>query len=118
MKNLIYLLFVSITLISCSEQKPVKFITLTSDSEDAKNAFMEGILRDDQNEVNESEEAFKKATELDNDFLIAKVFYNSGIPSVQRENLIYAYENREKVSDIEKKIIEANYQMQIYGEFN
>ena len=118
MKNLIYLLLLSVTLISCSEQKPVKFITLTSNSEDAKNAFMEGVLRDDQNEVNESKVAFKKATELDNDFLIAKVFYNSGIPSVQRENLIYAYENREKVSDIEKKIIEANYQMQIYGEYN
>ena len=80
MKNLIYLLLVSITLISCSEQKPVKFITLTSDSEDAKNAFMEGVLRDDQNEVNESEDAFKKATELDNDFFNSQSFLQLWYP--------------------------------------
>ena len=41
MKNLIYLALLSVTLISCSEEKQVKRIEWTSTSEDAKVLFEE-----------------------------------------------------------------------------
>ena len=117
MKNkiLTFLLLLIISY-SCSEEKTVKYIPLTTDSQEAKEAFIEGVFRDDQNETNESTAAFKKAMELDDNFLLAKIFYNSGIPSENRERLLKAFENRNQVSEIEKKIIEANYQMQVYGD--
>ena len=114
MKKLILLLIVSLTIFSCAEEKQVKFIPLTTDSLEAKAAFIDGIFREDQNEINESLEAFKKAIDLDNDFLIPKIFYNS-TPSENRERLLEAYDKRESASEIEQKIIEAFYQMNIYG---
>ena len=114
MKKLILLLIVSLTVFSCAEEKQVKFIPLTTDSLEAKAAFIDGIFREDQNEINESLEAFKKAIDLDNDFLIPKIFYNS-TPSENRERLLEAYDKRESASEIEQKIIEAFYQMNIYG---
>ena len=45
-----------------------------------------------------------------------QIYYNSTIPSENRERIIYSYENRDNVSQIEK-IIEANYKMQVYGDF-
>ena len=117
MKKIITLSFLLI-LASCNqEKKEVKFIPLTTNSIEAKKAFMEGVYRFDQNEINESRAAYKKAVELDDDFLLAKVYYNSTIPSENRERIIYSYENRDNVSQIEKKIIEANYKMQVYGDF-
>lgn len=117
MKKIITL-SVLLFLASCNqEKKEVKFIPLTTNSIEAKKAFMEGVYRFDQNEINESRAAYKKAVELDDDFLLAKVYYNSTIPSENRERIIYSYENRDNVSQIEKKIIEANYKMQVYGDF-
>ena len=118
MKKLILLLIASITLISCAEEIPVKFIPLTTDSEEAKAAFKEGIFRNDQNEVNEAEAAFKKAIELDENFLLPKIFYNSGARADNRERSLYAYENRSKSSEIEQKIIEASYQRTFYSDLS
>ena len=66
MKNKFFILL-SLLIISysCSDEKVVKFIPLTTESEEAKEAFQEGIYREDQNETNESRAAFKKAIELD-----------------------------------------------------
>ena len=74
MKNKFYTPFTINNFLLCSDEKVVKFIPLTTDSEEAKEAFQEGIYREDQNETNESRAAFKKAIELDENFLLAKIF--------------------------------------------
>ena len=117
MKNkILTFLLLLIIFYSCSEEKTVKYIPLTTDSEEAKEAFQEGIYREDQNETNESRAAFKKAIELDENFLLAKIFYDSTVNTENRERLLEAYQRKSEVSEIEKKIIEANYQMQVYGD--
>ena len=111
------LLILSITLFSsCQEDKDVKFIPLTTNSIEAKQAFIEGVFRNDQNEANESRESFRKALDFDNDFLLAKIYYNSDSPEENRSRLLEAYENRMTVSEIEQKIIESNYQRRIYND--
>ena len=116
MKNKFFILL-SLLIISysCSDEKVVKFIPLTTDSEEAKEAFKEGIYREDQNETNESRAAFKKAIELDENFLLAKIFYDSTVYTENRERLLQAYQRKSEVSELEQKIIEANYERVVYG---
>ena len=116
MKNKFFILL-SLLIISysCSDEKVVKFIPLTTNSEEAREAFQEGIYREDQNETNESRAAFKKAIELDENFLLAKIFYDSTVYTENRERLLEAYQRKSEVSELEQKIIEANYERVVYG---
>jgi tetratricopeptide (TPR) repeat protein len=116
MKKLFLLLISTLNLISCAEEEPIKFIPLTTESEAAKAAFKEGVYRDDQNEVNEAFAAYEKAIELDENFLLPRIFLNTGVRSENRERLLFAFENRLKASEIEQKIIEAAYQRTFYGD--
>lgn len=118
MKNFFLLISISLVVFSCSEEKEVKFIPLTSESAEAIQSFKEGIYRFEQNELVESREAFKKALEYDKDFLLAMTYFSDENREENRKRILYAYENRDRVSEIERKLIEAEYQSRIYGELN
>ena len=112
------IIFLSTVFIGCQGKIDVKKIPLTSTSEEAKTAFFEGIYRYDQNEVDESNAAFKRALELDPNFELVKLYYDTKSPEQNRNNIIEAYNNREKVSEVEKGLIEAEYQLRIYGDLS
>jgi len=117
MKKIIYLLLINISLISCSEVKQVKRIEWTSTSEDAKVLFEEFLSNYENRRWNPKgqELLMDSILKLDPDFLMAKRSNNFKTRNETRENLIYAYENREKVSDIESRLIAANYERRING---
>ena len=77
MKNLIYLLLVSITLISCSEEKVAKRINWTSESQQAIQLFEEFLkineLEKDMPEY--QEKLMDSILSLDSNFVMAKTFY-------------------------------------------
>ena len=112
MKNLIYLLLVSITLISCSEEKVAKRINWTSESQQAIQLFEEFLkineLEKDMPEY--QEKLMDSILSLDSNFVMAKTFYSFGTDEENRQSFMSAYENIGSVSDIEKRLIEANYQ--------
>jgi len=117
MKNLIYLALLSVTLISCSEEKQVKRIEWTSTSEDAKVLFEEFLSNMENYRWNPKgqELLMDSILKLDPNFLMAKRYDNFKTSKETRENLTYAYVNREKVSDIESRLIAANYERRING---
>mgnify|MGYP000247637757 FL=1 len=112
MKNLIYLLLVNITLISCSEEKIAKRINWTSESQQAIQLFEEFLkineLEKDMPEY--QEKLMDSILSLDSNFVMAKTFYSFGTDEENRQSFMSAYENIGSVSDIEKRLIEANYQ--------
>ena len=74
MKNLIYLVLLSVTLISCSEEKQVKRIEWTSTSEDAKVLFEEFLSNMENYRWNPKgqELLMDSILKLDPNFLMAK----------------------------------------------
>ena len=112
MKNLIYLLLVNITLISCSEEKIAKRINWTSESQQAIQLFEEFLkineLEKDMPEY--QEKLMDSILSLDSNFVMAKTFSSFGTDEENRQSFMSAYENIGSVSDIEKRLIEANYQ--------
>ncbi len=118
MKKLFLFTLTIITFISCStsEQEALR-INYTSISEDAKTLFREfqrGLEQSDWNP--ERQEALMDSIlKLDPNFYAAKLRNNFGTNIETRENLLEAYNNRNKLTDIEKRLIESEYERRING---
>ena len=112
MKNLIYLLLICVTLISCSEEKVAKRINWTSESQQAIQLFEEFLkINEFEKDMPEYQEKLMDSIlSLDSNFVMAKTFYSFGTDEENRQSFMSAYENIGSVSDIEKRLIEANYQ--------
>ena len=116
MKKLL-LLITTITLVSCSETVEAERIPWTTSSEEAHALFEDFLIRGEKRlwDSELAEKMMDSILELDPEFIFAKTRDGFGTSVENRENLLYAYENREKVSDIEKRLIESFYEVWING---
>ena len=120
MKKLILLFITSLTVLSCSETEKAKRIEWTSTSEDAIQLFEEIIVMAERSEWDpEKYEALVDSIKvLDPNFVFAKTRDGFGTNVENRANLLYAYENRNKTSDIEARLIESYYERIVNGNRN
>ena len=112
MKNF-YLIILSFLTISCgggSEESKLPDITITTSSSEAKDAYLESMKLYDlrrQVSVEKRKSLLNKAIALDPNFLLAKATLYSFLGTeFNNAALKNVYEEREKVSDMEAKIIE------------
>ena len=112
MKNF-YLIILSFLIISCgggSDESKLPDITITTSSSEAKDAYLESMKLYDlrrQVSVEKRKSLLNKAIALDPDFLLAKAtLYSLLGTEFNNAALKNVYEEREKVSDMEAKIIE------------
>ena len=121
MKKLILLLITTLTIISCSEANEAEKISWTSTSEEAKVLFDKFL---NNQEIRRAYPAVQETLmdsilELDPDFAMAKLNTAWNWPNTSREEtrkrLLSAYDDRENVSDLEKRIIIANFEGRING---
>ena len=117
MKKLLLLLITTLTFTSCSETVEAERIPWTSTSEEAKIMFEDFLIRGEKRLWDQelAEKMMDSILELDPEFIFAKTRDGFGTNVENRENLLYAYENRDKVSDIEKRLIESFYEVWING---
>ena len=120
MRKLTLLLVVTIVITSCSEPEKSERIQWTSSSEVAKNLFEEFLINfENYNWEPKSQEAlFDSITKLDPEFYSAKIFNGFKGNEERRALLRLAYNNRSKVSDLESRLIELNYEGRIKGNIN
>ena len=113
MKKLLLLLITTLTFISCSETVEAERIPWTSTSEEAKIMFEDFLIRGEKRLWDQelAEKMMDSILKLDPEFIFAKTRDGFGTNVENRENLLYAYENREKVSDIEKRLIESRLKL-------
>ena len=117
MKKLLITLITFTALISCSETSEAERIPWTSSSEEAKVLFEDFLIRGEKRlwDQDLAEKMMDSILKLDPEFIFAKTRDGFGTNVENRENLLYAYENRDKVSDIEKRLIESFYEVWING---
>ena len=112
MKKIIFLFVIVLSLGSCTEQKVAKRINWTSESPQAIQLFEEflqiGEYEKDMPEY--AELLMDSILSLDPNFVMAKTFNGFGTDEENRKSFMSAYDKREAVSDIEKRLIEANYE--------
>ncbi len=115
MKN-IFLILITIFLISCggsSENAGLPDITITTKSNEAKEAYLKALDLYDQRRqftVEERRGLLNQAVSLDPDFLLAKATLYSFIGTENNNSILKeVYEERNKVSEMEAKIIEFLY---------
>ena len=115
MKN-IYLILITTFLISCgggSENAGLPDITITTKSSEAKEAYLKALDLYDQRRqftVEERRGLLNQAVSLDPDFLLAKATLYSFIGTENNNSILKeVYEERNKVSEMEAKIIEFLY---------
>lgn len=118
MKKFLLLLISVAVLSSCQDEQLAKRIEWTSSSAEAKELFEKFLTNIEQNYwAPEIQEALMDSIlKLDNNFLIAKTYNNFGSNEQTRQNFLDAYDNREQLSDIEKRLIESEYE-QRFGDF-
>jgi len=119
MKKLILFLISTSIIISCSNnEQEIKRITFTSDSKEAAslmNEFLKNFESEDEWDLNTQESLIDSMLTLDPNFPMAKAYDNFGTRDENRSSLISAYENIEKVSEIEAEIIKSFYERRING---
>lgn len=118
MKKLLLFLIILTTFVSCSTNNEEALrIEYTSSSEEAKALFKEFQINWEQRNWNpERQEALMDSIlKLDSNFYAAKLRDNFGTNTETREHLLDAYSNRTKLSDLEKRLIEAEYERRING---
>ena len=93
MKNLIYLVLLSVTLISCSEEKNLKLIPLTSSSESAIELMRDFMKNSEERRNYLNEKLMDSIIKLDPDFSMALALNNFGNRDSRRANIIKATEN-------------------------
>ena len=120
MRKLTLLLVVTIVITSCSEPEKSERIQWTSSSEAAKGLFEEFLINiENRNwEPQTQETIFDSIAKLDPDFFVPKLFNGFKDNEERRRLLRLAYDNREKVSDLESRFIESNYERRIKGNIN
>ena len=125
MKKIIFLITL-FSFLSCSEKKTVLDIPLTSSSEEAKRIISDNLFFNNGNTSfriysGRTVPALEKVLELDPNFEFAKAIYadiqNNFVfkNNKRREILESAFKNRNKVSDIERAIIESIYYRRVEG---
>ena len=112
MKKILYPLFFITFLFSCTEEKIAKRIDWTSESPEAIQLFEEFLQIDEyEKDMPEyQEQLMDSILKIDPNFVMAKTFNGFGTDEENRKSFMSAYEKRETVSDIEKRLIEANYE--------
>ena len=117
MKKLLLLLITAFTLLSCSNTEEAKRIQWTSDSPEAIQLFEEMLTMSEKNEwyPEKYELLMDSIKVLDPNFVFSKTRDGFGTNLENRANLLYAYENRAKTSDIESRLIESYYERNING---
>jgi len=120
MRKLTLLLAITIVITSCSEPEKSERIQWTSSSEEAKDLFEEFLINiENRNwEPQAQETIFDSIAKLDPNFFVPKLFNGFKDNEERRRLLRLAYDNREKVSDIESRFIESNYERRIKGNIN
>ena len=120
MRKLTLLLAITIVITSCSEPEKSERIQWTSSSEEAKDLFEEFLINiENRNwEPQAQETIFDSIAKLDPNFFVPKLFNGFKDNEERRILLRLAYDNREKVSDIESRFIESNYERRIKGNIN
>jgi tetratricopeptide (TPR) repeat protein len=116
MKKLILLLLIILT--SCNDaQEKENRIPWTSTSEEAKILFEEFLTNIEISnwDPQEQEALFDSIAKLDPSFFVPKLFNNFKDADERRALVRLAYENKNKVSDLESRFIEANYERRING---
>ena len=113
MKNY-FLILISIITISCgggNEKLNLPDITITTNSEEAKNAFLDAMYNFETRGSNEQRRTLlNQAITIDPDFLLAKAALYSFVGTEFNNSVLESvYEERNKVSDMEAKIIEFFY---------
>jgi hypothetical protein len=121
MKKLLLLLITSFTIISCSETVDAEKIPWTSTSDEAKVLFDKFLNNREIRRANpdDQEKLMNSILKLDPNFALGKINFSWGWPNTTREetrkNLLSAYDDRENVSDLEKRLIIANFEAFING---
>jgi len=120
MKKFLLLFIAFFTIISCSETPEAKRIQWTSSSSEAIQLFEEILIMGEQNywDPEKYEKLIDSINVLDPNFVFAKTRDGFGTNMENRGNLLYAYENREKASNIEARLIESYYERNINGNRN
>lgn len=117
MKKIILPVLIALFLGACEEKIEVKRIQWTSSSPEAIGLFEEFLSNIETRNWNPElqEELIDSIFKLDPDFTYAKTFYWFKTNEENRKNFLEAYETREKVSELEKRLIELEYEIRING---
>lgn len=117
MKKILLPVLIALFLAACEEKVEVKRIQWTSSSPEAIGLFEEFLSNIETRNWNPElqEELIDSIFKLDPDFTYAKTFYWFKTNEENRKNFIEAYETRDKVSEIEKRLIELEYEIRING---
>ena len=117
MKKIILPVLIALFLGACEEKIEVKRIQWTSSSPEAIGLFEEFLSNIETRNWNPElqEELIDSIFKLDPDFTYAKTFYWFKTNEENRKNFLEAYETREKVSELEKRLIELEYEIWING---
>ena len=117
MKKLILILVSTLTIISCSETIEAERIPWTSTSEEAKVLFEEFLTNIERRQWDPKiqEALFDSIAKLDPSFFVPKLFNNFKDGEERRALVRLAYENKDKVSDLESRFIESNFERRING---
>lgn len=121
MNKFLLLCITAVTILSCSETIEAERIPWTSTSEDAKALFDTFLTNREIRRANpdDQEKLMDSILKLDPNFALGKINFSWNWPNttaeIRRENLLSAYDDRENVSDLEKRLIIANYEGRING---
>lgn len=121
MKKLIIIFSMFISFIACEQEKEeVKRIQWTSSSSEAISLFNEFIMNIEHRRWNpEKQEALMDSIlKIDPEFHVAKTYDNFGTREERQTSFLSAYENRDQLSEIEKRMIEAEYEIRVNGNRN
>jgi tetratricopeptide (TPR) repeat protein len=115
-KSILFILF-TITLISCTEEKEVKLMPLTSKSDSAVKLMREYMENFEQRKWYDNEGVMDSILKLDPEFSMALAWWDPFLErEVRRTNIIKAYNNREGLSEFESLFIEGVYQRRVNGD--
>ena len=116
MKKSFLLLIVSLVLFSCSEEKEIKLIPLTSKSEEAIALMRKYMDNLEQRKWYDNEGILDSILKLDPEFSMALAWWDNSLDrETRRANLLKAYDNRKNLTDFESKFILGMYERRVNG---
>lgn len=117
MKKLILFLTTILLITSCEEKIEAKRIQWTSSSPDAISIFEDFLMNFERSYWNPEllENQIDSVLKLDPNFEYAKTYYWFKTNEENRNNFLEAYNNRNKLSQIEQRLIESQYELRING---
>lgn len=117
MKKILLPVLVAIFLAACEEKIEVKRIQWTSSSPQAIELFEEFLMNYEYERDNPDtqEKLMDSILKLDPNFIMAKAFDGFGTNEENRAQFKSAFDSREEVSEIEKRLLEANNERYFNG---